>query len=198
MKGSGDGKGKHPFEEPISRMAPAIRYFLRKKYDLNDEQAKDLAHDVIIAAIEAVRKPGFELKPGVLLTTFVHSIAIHKALDYFKGQRHRRHKSIEGDKKIEKIQDDPPAEYAEIDIIKIQKMVDRLGEPSSRILYMIFYKGYKVADVAEELNMPAAQISSLKFAALARLRQWCNEDGLFLAVTAAVVLWNLWRLIHGL
>ena len=197
MKNGGAGNSEHAYEQPISAMAPAIRYFLRKKYDLNDEQTKDLAHDVIVAAIEAVRKPGFELMSGVKLTTFVHSIAKHKALDFFKGQRHRQHKSIEGDEKIEKIPDDPPAAYAEIDILKIQKMVNRLGEPQSRILYLIFYKGYKVADVAEELNMPAAQISSLKFAALARLRQWCNEDGLFLAV-AAVVLWNLWRIIHGL
>jgi len=195
---SGDGKSKHPFEEPISAMTPAIRYFLRKKYELNDEQAKDLAHDVIIAAIEAVRKPGFGLMSGVKLTTFVHSIAKHKALDYFKGQRHRRHKSIEGDEKIEKIPDDPPAAFAEIDILKIQKMVDRLGEPQSRILYLIYYRGYKVSDVAEEMNMPAAQISSLKFVALAKLRQWCNENELFLAITAALMLWNLWRIIHGL
>jgi RNA polymerase sigma factor (sigma-70 family) len=198
VKSNGDGNSRRAFDEQISAMAPAIRYFLRKKYELNDEQAKDLAHDVIVAAIEAVRKPDFELKPGVMLTTFVHSIAKHKALDFFKGQRHRRHKSIEGDEKIEKIPDNPPAAFAEIDILKLQKMIRRLGEPQSRILYLIFYKGYKVADVAEEMNMPAAQISSLKFAALAKLREWCNEDGLFLAVTAALMLWNLWRMIHGL
>jgi len=58
LKNGGAGNSEHAYEQPISAMAPAIRYFLRKKYDLNDEQTKDLAHDVIVAAIEAVRKPG--------------------------------------------------------------------------------------------------------------------------------------------
>jgi len=164
-------------EQQIGAMAPAIRYFLREAYGLNDELAKDLTQDVIVAAIEAVRKPGFELKSDVKLATFVHSIVRHKALD-FLGARSRRPIDVE-DIKF-RIVVESGSEPTEANIEKIKKWIDRLGEPQSQIIHLIYYQGLKVADVAKKLNIAARQVSMFKFMALRQLHEWSDEHERFL------------------
>lgn len=197
VKNGGAGNSGHAYEQQISAMVERICYFLRKNFGLDDEQAKDLAHDSVVAAIQRVREPKFALQDGVQLATFVHSIAKHKALDFLKGRPHRQHRSIDDEDIKSRIVVESEWELTEADIEKIKKLIDRLGEPQNRILYLIYYEGYKVADVAEQIKMAATQVSMHKFTALKQLREWCEEEGISLALLV-VVLWNLWRLIHGL
>lgn len=196
---SGDQKKQAAIEEQICAMAKVIGYFLHKNYSsLDGEQVKDLVHDVIIAAIEAVRRTEFQLHADTTLTTYVHSIARHKALDFLKYGKIRRHESLDHDvEKFLELQDDPKPDLADLDISKLAELVSRLGEPRDRILYLCYFEGYKVAEVAQELNMAPTQVSMHKFTALKQLRDWCEEEGITLAFMA-VALWNLWRIIHDL
>jgi RNA polymerase sigma factor (sigma-70 family) len=193
----GAANGRDAWEKEISAMAPPIHYYLLKNYPITEEQAEDLVQDTMRAAIEKVREPGFALKPGTQLTTFVHSIAKHKALDFLKGQRVRKHTPIDDEMIAMRLVVDSSKTMTEADVEKLRKLIDRLEEPKSRILYFIYFGGYKVAEVSAEMNMPPAQVSTLKFAALRQLREWCEEEGLSLAILM-VAGWNLWRLIHGL
>lgn len=193
----GAANSRDTWEEQISRMAPAIHYFLRKRYSLSDDVAWDLTHDTIVAALEAVRKPGFELNAETQLATFVHGIAKHKAADYFKHQRVRRHPSLDDEKNKFSSLAEPEPGLPEMDSGKLRVFIERLPQPQGHILYLMFFKGYKVREVSREMKIEATQVSTLKFTAIKQLRVWCEEEGLSPAILL-VAAWNLWRLIHGL
>jgi len=195
----GEEKARRALEAQISAMADRIRYFLRKAHGLQAADLEDVAQEALLAAVEAVRREGFQLQATATLSTFVHAIAKHKALDFLKSRRVRRHESLGGQTGKIQIVVDLGAAIANDDFLEnLAKMIERLPAMQARILYLIYDQGYSVADAADEMKIAATQLSTLKFAALAKLRQWCSEQGLLLAVAAAGLWWILWRVIHGL
>jgi len=194
---SGAGNNRQAWETQISEMASRIRYYLQKSFSLTKEQAEDITQDTLTAAIERVREPDFALKLDAQLTTFVHSIAKHKAIDYLKYKKIRNHPSLDDAKNKIHVVVDPELKLPEADKAKLKKLVESLPDPQGRILYLVYFEGHKVAEVAVIIGKDATQITALKFAALKKLREWCQEKGITLAVLA-LALWNLWRLIHGL
>lgn len=199
MSESEAGKSRQTLENEISAMAKRIRYYLRKNYVLNDVEVEDITQDALVAAIEAVRRPEFRLDTNTRLTTFVHGIAKHKALDHFKAKRVRRHPSLDDEKKKVQIPIDPDPEIATKDFLeRVKTLIDRLPKQQAQVLDLIFHQGYSVADTAKAMNLAATQVSTLKFAALAKLRQWCLDEGFLLSVVAMMVWGILWRVIHGL
>lgn len=199
MPESGEGKCRQALEEQISAMAGRIRYFLKKSFGLQSADVEDVTQETLLAAVAAVRSEGFQLEPNARLTTFVHAIAKHKALDFLKSRRVRRHRSLDDERGKIQIAIDLGPELVKADLLqRIATLIERLPEKQAFVLYLIYDQGYSVAAAASEMNITATQVSTLKFAALGKLRQWSSEEGLLLVVIAAFLWWTLWRMIHGL
>lgn len=199
MAEGGEGKEWRSLEEQISAMANRLRYFLKKSFALQAADIEDVTQEVLMAAIEAVRREGFQLESNASLSTFVHAIAKHKALDFLKSQRVRKHSPLEtknGGRPIPA--DDLEHAITDKDLLqKIRKLMKRLPEKESYMLELIYFRGYKVAAVAEEMNLDPTQVSVIKFAAMKKLCRWCEEEGL-LTVVAAFLWFTLWRVIYGM
>ena len=194
-----DGKNQQKIEEEIATLAAAIRCFLRHRFSVNEHDLQDLVQETLTAAIEAVRRPGFTLDPGTKLTTFVLGIARHKALDFKKAGWMRKRSPM--DRLNGKVDDstDPESEAVTAEFVQNVKMlIDRLPEQQARVVDLYYAQGYSVAEIAKALELKAQEVSTLKFAALAKLRQWGSKEGFLLAIAAVFSWWTFWRLIHGL
>jgi RNA polymerase sigma factor (sigma-70 family) len=196
---TGEEKYGLALEAQIVAMKDRLRYFLKKTFRLSDIDLDDLTQDTLMAAVQAVRREDFHLETGTTLSTFVHAIAKHKALDFIKSRQVRQHPSIDDVKRPLPVARDPDPDLSVQDLIeRVAAIIENLPEVEGHILYLIYFRGYSVSAVAEELHLPATRVSTIKFAAMHKVRQRCEKEGLMQAAMAVLVLWNFWRVIYGL
>ena len=199
MAKTGEEKYGLALEAQIVAMRDRLRYFLKKSFGLSDIALDDLTQETLMAAVQAVRREDFQLEASTTLSTFVHAIAKHKALDFFKSRQVRQHPSIDDEKRALRVVPDPGPDLSRQDLVeRVATIIDSLPEVEAQILYLIYFRGYSVSAVADELHLPATRVSTIKFAAMHKVRQRCEEEGLMPAAMAALVCWNFWRVVYGL
>jgi len=122
----------------------------------NDDDAKDLLQDTLVALWQNVRKPQFEL--SAKLTTYLFAIAKNswlKQLD--KRKRTKSEDYITGKEVADSVD---PAQRMDYSIV--QKALDLLQDKCRNILMMFYFDGFDMNTIAKANGLASASVAKAK------------------------------------
>lgn len=122
----------------------------------NDDDAKDLLQDTLVALWQNVRKPQFEL--SAKLTTYLFAIAKNlwlKQLD--KRKRTKSEDYITGKEVADTVD---PAQRMDYSIV--QKALDLLQDKCRNILMMFYFDGFDMNTIAKANGLASASVAKAK------------------------------------
>jgi RNA polymerase sigma-70 factor (ECF subfamily) len=154
----------------IKYREPFLAYF--KKYEISDEEIKDLYQDTMIAFYQRGVK-GKLSSLSSSIKTYVFGIGKNKAVDLI------RKKKIDMQIKLSE------TEYESIQVddivlspfqVKLRKHFNQLGESCKRMLTMFYYRGLDINDIVEIGGYKDANtVKSHKSRCLKKLRSLVNK-----------------------
>lgn len=169
------------FEEPTDKRLVALAnhgnreametlYFRHREYVFslafrfveNREDASDVLQEVFSYFFQ--KFPGFELKSK--LTTFLYPVVKNKSIDLIR--KRRKVVSLDGEQ-AESIPDESFDAAAEG--VKLAEWLEGLPDWERELLFMRFYDGFKLAEIAEILNIPLGTLKSRLHRTLSRLQK---------------------------
>lgn len=122
----------------------------------NDDDAKDLLQDTLVALWQNVRKPQFEL--SAKLTTYLFAVAKNlwlKQLD--KRKRTKSEDYITGKEVADSVD---PAQRMDYSIV--QKALDLLQDKCRNILMMFYFDGFDMNTIAKANGLASASVAKAK------------------------------------
>lgn len=156
------------FQENLLKGQSALRrYALSLTSDLTE--AEDLVQETTLRALKNRRKFVENVNFNGWLTTIMRNIYLN---DYERKSRHRE--LI--DRSVDVYNVSMPAEGsyytpdAAFNLAEIKSEIDKLGD-IARIPFKMYLKGYKYAEIAEELDLPVGTIKSRIFFARKELQK---------------------------
>jgi RNA polymerase sigma-70 factor (ECF subfamily) len=160
--GSGDPRGE---EELCRRFMPRVRRKVEAALPGRPD-CEDLTSEILQAAIQSLR--GGRFRGDSLLSTYIHGIAKNKIAEFLRRKR------PETTALTDDIADPrpPPDEEAARSEVR-QAVRDALAElkPKYRqVLYLYYYRGFRVAEIGELLGVSPRRISERKEYGLRVLR----------------------------
>lgn len=159
-------------DQTFRELALRVRYFLRKKFSsLDPATIDDLTQEVMHATFLAIKQQRFVARHGARFETFVLQIARHKAADFLRQRRRRREAQAPLDLMAEEAVD-VEGDLVQAEILeKIKIAVAALTERHAQILRLHFDQGWKIKEIAQQLDLSEQEVSNLKSYALRRVRE---------------------------
>jgi len=119
---------------------------------------EDLTNEILQGAIATLRKGAF--RGECQLSTFLHAVARNKIAEYLRRRRPETRRLTEEipDSRIS------PADAAEREEIgrAVRDAVAHLKPKYREVLYLYYYRGLTIAQIAEQLGIPARRVSERK------------------------------------
>lgn len=145
------------------------------KYSCGNEEAKDAFQFAIITLYENLRSRRItELNSSI--KTYLFSIGKHKILEQYKASVRYSLKFEEETVEIEDINKWDNELYEE-SLQKVEKCLDKLGEPCKTLLQLYYYHGMSMDEIAERMQYKNRLTSkNLKYKCINRLRKIFNEE----------------------
>ncbi|MFH1144898.1 MAG: sigma-70 family RNA polymerase sigma factor [Candidatus Eisenbacteria bacterium] len=132
----------------------------------------DLASEILQAALTALRDGRF--RGECALPTFVHAIARNKIAEHI---RRRRPETVELSEDIPAPTVSPMDEISRQQAARaLRDAVGRLKPKYRQVLYLYYYRGLTIAQVAERLGVSGRRVSEWKDYGLKVLRAKCGES----------------------
>ncbi len=166
--------GKNIDPDWIAGRRPFIKFFLQKKWGLEGHDLEEVTQDTMVAALRSFQN--YEGRNEAEPSTFLCGIATKVAQTHFrkKGRQQRRTAPLTYAEGMDSLFRDE-AEAGELKYYLREKL-KLLPKKYVQVLELVFYKGYKEGEVAQQLNLPPDKVYSLKSDALKRLRKLCLKD----------------------
>lgn len=177
MGGIIEKPGKKIDREWIASRRQYVKYFLQKKWGLDGQELEEVTQETMMAAFNSFEN--FEGRNNAAPETFLFGIAIKVAQTHFrnKSRQQRRRAPLGFAESLGSVFRDE-AEAGELKRYLAAKL-RLLPKKYVQVLELVFYKGYKEGEVAEQLGLPRDKVYSLKSDALKRLRKLCLKDRFF-------------------
>jgi RNA polymerase sigma-70 factor (ECF subfamily) len=137
----------HDIEEVILKYWPQINYRVRNSLGYENSDWEDLAGDILINIIEALRHNKFRGESSI--GTFIYTITTRRIIDYIRRkvrlQKYVREKGRgsnlrEPDKKRERA-------------VEIRDAIKKLKPRYADLLYLYYYSGLTQVEIAENLGL---------------------------------------------
>lgn len=160
---SGDPKAE---EELYLRFRPRVRRKLEGVFPGRPE-CEDLTNEILQAAIESLR--GGRFRGECQLGTFIHAVAKNKIAEFL---RRRRPQTSQLTQDIPDSAPAPDETVAREEVGRaIREALSQLRPKYRKVLYLYYYKGLRVREIAAAMGVSARQISEWKDYGLRVLRQ---------------------------
>ena len=129
-------------------------------------ECEDLASEILQATLGNLREGRF--RGDCLLSTFVHAIARNKIAEHI---RRRKPPTAPLSDEIPDTGPPPDARAQRTETVAVlRETLDRLKPKYRQVLYLYYFKGLAVAEIAVRLDVPPRRVSEWKDYALRTLR----------------------------
>jgi RNA polymerase sigma-70 factor (ECF subfamily) len=127
---------------------------------------QDLTNEILEGALATIRSGRF--RGDCRLATFIHAVARNKIAEYL---RRRRPEAVELTDEIPSAVPSPEEVTSRGETGEaIRAALARLKPKYRRVLYLYYFKGLRVAEIAEQLGVPPRRVSEWKDYALKQIR----------------------------
>lgn len=145
------------------------RYIFKNSGDEND--AKDIFQEAMIAAWLNIKEEKFKPKTADSLGGYIFQIAKFKWLDKLKSKPHRMTNRIENDGHIESLhQDIDGNDIQDERISKLNTLYGKLDDKCKRILDRYYYQKMSLEEIGNDLAHDSGTIKTLKYRCMKKLR----------------------------
>jgi len=164
---SGDKKAeKELFFKFGSKIARQVNYQL----GANNEDWKDVAGDIQLAVLIAIREGNFDAEKGISLGSYIYGITSNKIKDYFKLIARKKVWTID----VSMDSFESSAEEFEFERQEMKKILrnalKKLKFKYKEVLYLRYYKELSVKEISIKLKLPPRRVSERINYALKLLR----------------------------
>ena len=139
--------------------------------------AEDLAQDTFLRALRAVRT-SFKGKSGEFLAWMIR-IARNRFLDHVKSGRVRWEVVVEETPVIFDSSNPEAEALALVEGADLKKALSRLTGDQQEILYLRFFQGLQIAEVAAATSRTEGAVKAMQFRALRALARVLGTEGFF-------------------
>ncbi len=139
--------------------------------------AEDLAQDTFLRALRAVRT-SFKGKSGEFLAWTIR-IARNRFLDHVKSGRVRWEVVVEETPVIYDSANPEADALASVEGADLKKAMSRLTGEQQEILYLRFFQGLQIAEVAAVTSRTEGAVKAMQFRALRALARVLGAEGFF-------------------
>jgi RNA polymerase sigma factor (sigma-70 family) len=143
----------------------------------SNDDARDLFQEVLLILVDKVRKPGFELKEGAKLSTFLFSIA--RNIWLMELRKRKKMPTVEPDPEmgLENIPDDASDhEFGDMKALVVSRLFEKIAEDCYRLLLAFYYKKTPLIEIAENMNYTEKFVRVKKTRCMNALREMINKD----------------------
>ena len=145
-----------------------------KRYILNQDDVVDVYQDAIIAVIENAKKGKIDNLQSSL-TTYLFSIG--KFMIFKKLKKDKIAFSTEDFSNFEYLDEDYDEEENNLQVILLQKGLDKLGEQCKKVLLLFYYEEKKLDEIQVELDYSNKDVlKSQKSRCLKQLKDLLKES----------------------
>jgi RNA polymerase sigma-70 factor (ECF subfamily) len=139
--------------------------------------AEDLAQDTFLRALRAVRT-SFKGKSGEFLAWMIR-IARNRFLDHVKSGRVRWEVVVESTPIVFDPSNPEAEALALVEGADLKKALSRLTGDQQEILYLRFFQGLQIAEVAAATSRTEGAVKAMQFRALRALARVLGTEGFF-------------------
>jgi len=139
--------------------------------------AEDLAQDAFLRALRAVRT-SFQGKSGEFLAWMIR-IARNRFLDHVKSGRVRWEVVVESTPVVFDPSNPEAEALASVESTDLKKALARLTGDQQEILYLRFFQGLQIAEVAAATSRTEGAVKAMQFRALRALARVLGTEGFF-------------------
>lgn len=158
-------KSSLQLEEIILKYWPQISFRVRKSIGYLTPDWEDVASEVILAVVEAVKKGKFREESSV--GTFIYSITTNKIIDYIR-KKDKQFRNLPQPKTAF----DPYKQLEEKEKAdRILKSVKRLKPKYADMLYLYYYLGLSQNQIAQIYSISPTRVSAILTSAKRTLRK---------------------------
>ena len=146
-----------------------MKYVLQNNGD--DNSARDLFQEVLIALVKNIRNPEFELYTGTKLGTYLMSIAQNKWLALLAKNKKKETVEI-GDQPLDwrNSTDEIDPKYKEEKFLKMEKALDHIGHECKEIIMNYYYYETALNKIADIMGYTQAFIRVKKNRCMNKLK----------------------------
>ena len=142
------------------------------KYDqLSNEEREDLFQEIFFKLFNNNKKRIKMWKGKSKFSSYLYMITINSTLDYLKSSKYQKSKNNKNidDLKIES----QNLEYA--DIYSLNESINHLKNLEKEVIKLYYFKQLKEKEIARVLNKSINTISSIKYRAIQKMKNYLKE-----------------------
>ena len=165
---NGDAEAK---EELIRKYYPRIMNLVEMKLGRDSDQFNDIVHEVILAVFDGINSR-FDTNKSVSLGSYIYKITTNKISDYFKEVKKKS--QLMKDVEIETLIHTANAEYnlEQRELYQeISQALFSLKKKYRTVLYLRYFEGLSVSQIAEKIKLPPRRASERIHYALRLLKK---------------------------
>lgn len=142
------------------------------KYDqLSEEEREDLFQEVFLKLFNNNKKRIKLWKGKSKFSTYLYMITMNTTLDYLKSAGYNRTKNSKNSENIQI--ESYNLEFS--DLFSLRQAFNVLKTSEKEVIELYYFKQFKEKEIAEELNKSINTISSLKYRALQKMKNFLKE-----------------------
>lgn len=145
-------------------------YKIAWKFSLNQEDAEDIAQNVIIKLAKNLSKYRFE----AAFSTWLYRLTINVAKDFLRSKNKSKRRELPILEEVISTQDSN--QEKQLEIKELLKEINRLPEPQKEAVILVYWEGYSHKEAAEILNCAETTISWRLYEARRRLGRFADGD----------------------
>jgi RNA polymerase sigma factor (sigma-70 family) len=143
------------------------------KYDqLSEDDREDLFQEIILKLFSKNKKRIRMWEGKSKFSTFLYKMAVNTILDYLKSAGYNKSKNNESIDNI--VNTSHYTDFA--DIYSLKQAIKSLKENEKQVIELFYFNQMKEKEIAEYLNKSINTISSIKFRAIKKLKQFLEEN----------------------
>jgi RNA polymerase sigma-70 factor, ECF subfamily len=144
-------------DEFVQRFLPRIQRMIGHALSSHHE-AEDLAQETVKGALESLRRGHF--RGDCALGTFVHAVARNKIAEFI---RRKKPAPSELTDDTPDLKASPEDDLARQEMARaVREVLDRLRPNCRDVLYLYYYQGLGVSEIASRLAVPARKVTEWK------------------------------------
>lgn len=152
--------------ELITHYRDRIIAIVQQRIDTNNLYWEDICSEIQTAMLIRLRQGKYKPDKGSL-SSYIYGIALNKIRDYFKEEKKQR--SILDNQSLDKLADQSKHELPE----KIREAIKTLKIKYKEVIYLRFYEGKSIAEIADHLQIESKRVSERIHYAITLLQKKC-------------------------
>lgn len=148
--------------------------FFANRYNLNSEDVLDVYQDAVIALIENAKKGKIDALQSSIST---YLFGIGKFMIFQKLKKEKKTFPTDDFKNLQFSEEEYSEEETNIQVLLLQKALDKIGEQCRKVLQLFYYEEKKLDEIQEELGYSNKDVlKSQKSRCLKQLKDLTKEN----------------------